>query len=65
MFREKLIALPRRQKRLIGLSVDIDMPTPELLVKTDAEIIKGLSVTNYFRYLLMTLAGCGQGDRVK
>ncbi|WP_257254803.1 MULTISPECIES: sugar transferase [unclassified Endozoicomonas] len=44
---------------------DIDMSMPELLAKTDAEMIKGMSPSNYFRYIFMTLAGRGQGDRVK
>ncbi|WP_422140092.1 sugar transferase [Endozoicomonas sp. ALC020] len=43
---------------------DIDMSMPELLAKTDAEMIKGMSFSNYFRYIFMTLAGRGQGDRV-
>ncbi|WP_422476318.1 sugar transferase [Endozoicomonas sp. ALB032] len=43
---------------------DIDMSTPELLAKTDAEMVKGMSFSNYFRYIFMTLAGRGQGDRV-
>lgn len=43
---------------------NIDMSMPELLAKTDAEMIKGMSFSNYFRYIFMTLAGRGQGDRV-
>ena len=42
----------------------IDMSTPELLAKTDAKMIKTMSLRNYFRYILMTITGSGQGDRV-
>jgi lipopolysaccharide/colanic/teichoic acid biosynthesis glycosyltransferase len=44
---------------------DIDMSTPELLAKTDAEMIKNMSVSNYFKYILLTVSGKGSGDRVK
>ncbi|MDC3278792.1 sugar transferase [Litorivicinus sp.] len=44
---------------------DIDMSTPVLLAKTDAEMISTLSVANYFRYIFFTIAGKGQGDRVR
>jgi len=44
---------------------DIDMSTPELLAKTDAEMISTMSVANYFKYVFLTFAGKGQGDRVR
>ena len=44
---------------------DIDMSTPELLAKTDAEMISTMSVANYFKYIFLTFAGQGQGDRVR
>ena len=43
----------------------IDMSTPELLAKTDAEMIETLSLTNYFSYILQTVLGRGAGDRVR
>lgn len=43
---------------------DIDMSTPELLAKTDAEMISSMSIANYFKYIFLTFAGKGQGDRV-
>ena len=43
----------------------IDMSTPEILAKTDAEMIARMSVKNYFRYIFLTILGNGQGDRVK
>ena len=42
----------------------IDMSTPELLAKTDAEMLKQLNLFNYFRYIFVTLLGKGAGDRV-
>jgi len=44
---------------------DIDMSTPELLAKTDAEMISTMSVVNYFKYIFLTVAGKGQGDKVR
>jgi len=44
---------------------DIDMSTPELLAKTDAEMISTMSLVNYFKYIFLTFAGKGQGDRVR
>ena len=44
---------------------DIDMSTPALLAKTDAEMISTMSVANYFKYIFLTFAGKGQGDRVR
>ena len=43
----------------------IDMSTPRLLAETDAEMIKTLSMLNYFKYILLTILGKGAGDRVK
>lgn len=43
----------------------IDMSTPRLLAETDAQMIKTLSLFNYFRYILLTVMGKGAGDRVK
>lgn len=44
---------------------EIDMSTPELLAETDAEMIESMSLKNYFKYIFMTVAGKGSGDRVK
>jgi O-antigen biosynthesis protein WbqP len=43
---------------------DIDMSTPELLSKTDAKMIREMSLTNYFKFILQTVTGKGAGDRV-
>jgi len=44
---------------------EIDMSTPKLLAKTDAEMIRTMSLKNYFTYILQTVTGKGSGDRVK
>jgi lipopolysaccharide/colanic/teichoic acid biosynthesis glycosyltransferase len=44
---------------------EIDMSTPELLAVVDAKMISELSITNYFKFIIMTLTGKGSGDRVK
>ena len=44
---------------------NIDMSTPKLLAETDSEMVDNLSVTDYFKYVLMTVTGSGQGDKVK
>lgn len=44
---------------------EIDMSTPELLAKTDEQMISELNLANYFRLIISTLIGKGQGDRVK
>jgi len=42
----------------------IDMSTPELLARTDAQMLQALSATSYFKYLLLTISGRGTGDRI-
>jgi len=44
---------------------EIDMSTPELLAETDAKMLQSLTLTDYFKYIFMTVAGKGSGDRVK
>jgi O-antigen biosynthesis protein WbqP len=43
----------------------IDMSTPDLLARTDAEMLRGLDVHSYFAYLFRTVLGEGAGDRVR
>jgi len=43
----------------------IDMSTPELLAETDAKMLKKLSIVDYFKYIIMTITGKGQGDAAK
>lgn len=44
---------------------EIDMSTPLLLAKTDAQMISAMSLRNYFYYISATVLGKGAGDRVK
>ncbi|ARN73858.1 sugar transferase [Oceanicoccus sagamiensis] len=43
----------------------IDMSTPQRLAEWDQRMIENFTVGDYFKYLLMTVTGSGQGDRVK
>jgi len=40
----------------------IDMSTPKLLAETDAKMLKTLGISDYFKYIIMTIVGKGQGD---
>lgn len=42
----------------------IDMSAPELLAKTDTEMIRTMSVVAYLKYIVRTICGSGFGDRV-
>lgn len=44
---------------------EIDMSTPVLLAETDQKMLSRLSIKDYFKYIFMTVAGKGSGDRVK
>ncbi|MCL1825325.1 MAG: sugar transferase [Betaproteobacteria bacterium] len=41
----------------------VDMSTPALLAETDAAMLVSLRLPDYFRYIFLTVAGRGQGDR--
>lgn len=43
---------------------EIDMSTPALLAETDQKMIRSLTLVDYFKYIFMTVAGKGAGDRV-
>jgi len=43
---------------------EIDMSTPALLAETDQRMIQSLTLGDYFKYILMTVAGKGAGDRI-
>jgi O-antigen biosynthesis protein WbqP len=44
---------------------NIDMSTPNLLAETDSHMLQSLNMSSYFKYIFMTVAGKGAGDRVK
>ena len=52
---------------ITGLSQinEIDMSTPERLAEVDAQMIRGFSLGNYFKYLFLTIRGKGAGDRIR
>ena len=52
---------------ITGLSQinEIDMSSPELLAKTDREMISTLTIQKYFIYIFATISGKGSGDRIK
>lgn len=43
---------------------EIDMSTPVLLAEIDQQMIESLTLTSYFKYIFMTVAGKGTGDRI-
>jgi len=43
----------------------VDMSTPELLAKTDAQMLASLGLVDYFRYIVLTVLCRGAGDRVR
>lgn len=43
---------------------EIDMSTPVELAEKDAEMLKNLTVSDYIKYILATVGGKGQGDRI-
>ena len=44
---------------------NIDMSTPRLLAETDQKMLRSLTLSGYFRYILSTILGKGAGDRVR
>lgn len=48
----------------LGQVTGIDMSTPELLADKDAEMYRTLTIYRYFHYIVMTIFGYGNGDRV-
>lgn len=49
----------------LGQVNGIDMSDPVLLAKTDAQMLKTLSLDAYFKYIMQTVMGKGGGDRIK
>lgn len=43
---------------------EIDMSTPELLAEVDSKMIAEMSLSNYFKLILLTVSGRGSGDRL-
>lgn len=43
---------------------NIDMSTPKLLAKTDAEMMKSYGLSTYFAFMISTILGKGSGDKI-
>ena len=43
----------------------IDMSIPKRLAETDAEMLREMNLSAYFKYIFLTLCGAGRGDRVR
>lgn len=44
---------------------NIDMSTPKKLAKEDSKMIGNFTLGTYLKYVLMTVTGSGQGDKVR
>ena len=44
---------------------NIDMSTPKKLASEDIKMVGNLKLSDYFKYVLMTVTGSGQGDKVR
>lgn len=43
----------------------VDMSNPKKLAETDARMIDGFNLLNYFKFIFLTVVGVGSGDRIK
>ena len=44
---------------------NIDMSTPKKLALEDSQMVGNLTLLSYLKYVLMTVTGSGQGDKVR
>ena len=44
---------------------NIDMSTPTKLAIEDSKMVENLKISDYIKYVLMTITGSGQGDKVQ
>ena len=44
---------------------NIDMSTPKKLAREDSQMVGNLTLFSYLKYVLMTITGSGQGDKVR
>ncbi len=74
LFNQKVLMAERAEREVFdvrpgitGLAQiqSIDMSPPSMSAEVDAQIIKPLTLSNYFRHILLTVLGKGAGDRVK
>jgi len=43
----------------------IDMSTPRILAETDAQMLASMNTKAYFKFIMATVTGSGQGDRIR
>lgn len=43
----------------------VDMSQPERLAATDSQMLQNLTLSRYFKYIVLTLVGRGSGDRIQ
>lgn len=48
----------------LGQINEVDMSTPKKLAELDAQMLRSLDSVDYFKYILATVTGKGQGDRM-
>jgi hypothetical protein len=41
------------------------MSTPKILAEEDSKMVNNLKIGDYFKYVLLTVSGSGQGDKVR
>ena len=44
---------------------NIDMSTPKKLAQEDGQMVGNITLASYLKYVLMTVTGSGQGDKVR
>jgi O-antigen biosynthesis protein WbqP len=44
---------------------NIDMSTPNKLAIEDSQLVDNLTLASYLKFVLMTVTGSGQGDKVR
>lgn len=44
---------------------NIDMSTPDLLAQTDKKMLESFNLSDYFKYIFITVLGGGYGDAIK
>lgn len=56
-----------RRPGITGLSQirGVDMSTPQLLARTDFEMLQNFNIRKYFIYIYLTIIGKGQGDKIR
>ena len=62
-FRRDVYSVPPGITGLAQIN-NIDMSTPKLLSEPDQKMIQELTLSKYFKYIILTVFGRGQGDKI-